>query len=99
MSSVIKVKKLRPGAKLPFRATEGATGLDLYACLEAPVVVGPDLVLVGTGLAFEAPAGYDLQVRPRSGLARQGINVVLGTLDADYRGELFVGMHTFGKRM
>jgi dUTP pyrophosphatase len=100
LDDVLKVKRLRPGARLPFRATERATGLDVYACLDAPgyVDVGPDVTLVPTGIAFELPPGYDLQVRPRSGLSRQGVNVILGTIDADYRGELFVSMHTFGTR-
>jgi dUTP pyrophosphatase len=90
------VKRLRPDARLPLRASEGATGLDLYACLDAPVMVGPDSTLVPTGIAIEAPLGLDVQIRPRSGLSRQGVNVILGTIDADYRGELFVAMHTFG---
>lgn len=98
MSSLINVKRLRPGAKLPFRATEGATGLDLYACLDAPLEIGPDVTLVATGVAIETPAGLDVQIRPRSGLSRQGVNVILGTIDADYRGELLVSMHTFGSR-
>ncbi len=99
-NETLKVKRLRPGARLPFRATEGATGLDVYACLDAPgyVDLGPDVTLVPAGVAFELPPGYDLQVRPRSGLSRQGVNVILGTIDADYRGELFVSMHTFGTR-
>ncbi len=96
--SEIRVKLLRSGAKLPVRVTAGATGLDLHACLDAAIEVGPDVSLVPTGIAVEAPAGYDVQIRPRSGLSRQGVNVILGTLDADYRGELFVSMHTFGTR-
>ncbi|HLG10638.1 MAG TPA: dUTP diphosphatase, partial [Dehalococcoidia bacterium] len=52
--------------------------------------------LVPTGIAVEAPRGYDLQIRPRSGLARRGVDVILGTLDSDYRGEVFVSMRTFG---
>jgi dUTP pyrophosphatase len=92
----IKVKLLRPGARLPAFATPGASGLDLYACLEAPLELTPDVTLVPTGIAVEAPAGYDLQIRPRSGLARRGVDVILGTLDADYRGEVFVSMRTFG---
>src|SRR3972149_4363297 len=97
---VLKVKLLRPGARLPARATSGSTGLDLYACLEAPgyIDLGPDVTLVPTGIAVEAPAGYDRQIRPRSGLGREGVNVIYGTLDADYRGELCVSMHTFGSR-
>jgi len=92
----IKVKLLRPGARLPQRATHGASGLDLYACLDAPVDLTPDVTLVPTGIAIEAPPGYDLQIRPRSGLARRGVDVILGTLDSDYRGEVFVSMRTFG---
>ena len=98
MTDVLKVQLLRAGARLPLRATASATGLDLYACLEAPIELGPDVTLVPTGIAVEAPAGYDLQVRPRSGLGRAGVDVVFGTLDADYRGEVYVSMHTFGSR-
>ncbi|HLG11428.1 MAG TPA: dUTP diphosphatase, partial [Dehalococcoidia bacterium] len=86
----IKVKLLRPGARLPVFATPGASGLDLYACLAAPIELSPDVTLVPTGIAVEAPRGYDLQIRPRSGLARRGVDVILGTLDSDYRGEVFV---------
>jgi dUTP pyrophosphatase len=95
----LRVKLLRPGARLPERATAGATGLDLYACIEAGYVdLGQDVTLVPTGIAIEVPAGYDVQVRPRSGLGRQGVNVVYGTIDSDYRGEILVSMHTFGSR-
>jgi dUTP pyrophosphatase len=96
----LKVKLLRPGAKPPFRATPGSTGLDLYACLEAPgyVDIGPDVTLVPAGIALEAPVGWDVQVRPRSGLGRQGVSIVYGTIDPDYRGEIFVSMHTFGSK-
>ena len=96
MTTVIKVKRLRPSARLPFHASDGATGLDLYACLNAPVQLGPDVTLIGTGVAIETPARLDVQIRPRSGLSKQGVMVILGTIDADYRGELFVAMHTFG---
>ncbi|HEX5141936.1 MAG TPA: dUTP diphosphatase [Dehalococcoidia bacterium] len=95
---VLKVKLLRPGARLPVRATTGASGLDLHACLEAPgyVDLNQDVTLVPTGIAIEAPQGYDLQIRPRSGLGRRGVDIILGTLDSDYRGEVFVSMRTFG---
>ena len=99
MPTTIKVKLLRPGARLPFKASEAATGLDLYACVDEPVMLGPDVTLVGTGVALEAPQGLDVQIRPRSSLAKQGVNVMLGTIDADYRGELFVAMYTLGSRM
>jgi dUTP diphosphatase len=92
----IKVKILRPGARLPSRATPGASGLDLYACLDADIELGPDTTLVPSGIAVEVPHGYEVQVRPRSGLARRGVNVVFGTVDSDYRGEVFVNMHTIG---
>jgi dUTP pyrophosphatase len=100
MGQAIKVKLLRSGAKLPTRATPGASGYDLYACLEGEghVDLGPDVTLVPTGIAIEAPMGYDVQIRPRSGLGRQGVNVVLGTIDSDYRGEILVSMYTFGSR-
>jgi dUTP pyrophosphatase len=98
--AVLKVKLLRAGARAPHRATPGSSGLDLYACLETPgyVDIGPDVTLVPTGVAVEAPLGYDLQIRPRSGLARNGVDAVLGTLDSDYRGEVFVSLRTFGSR-
>lgn len=95
---VVRVKKLRPGAKLPFRATEGATGFDLYACLDADLEVGQQPTKVPTGVAIEAPLGYDVQIRPRSGLSSQGVMVALGTIDADYRGELIVTMYALPYR-
>jgi dUTP pyrophosphatase len=57
-----------------------------------------DVTLVPTGIATEAPSGYDLQLRPRSGLGRQGVDIIYGTIDSDYRGEVFVSMRTFGSR-
>ena len=93
----LKVRLLRPGARLPTRATPGASGLDLYACLDAGVDLSPDVSLVPTGIAVEVPQGYEVQVRPRSGLARRGVSVVFGTVDSDYRGEVFVNMHTIGR--
>ena len=93
---MLKVKLLREGARLPRRATPGSSGLDVYACLDAPIDLTQDVTLVPTGFATEAPRGYDLQIRPRSGLARQGVDIILGTLDSDYRGEVFISMRTFG---
>jgi len=94
----IKVKLLRLGARMPARATAGSSGFDLYACIEGAghIELGPDVTLVPTGVAIEAREGYDVQVRPRSGLGHQGVNIVYGTIDADYRGELLVSMYTFG---
>ena len=92
------MKKLRPDAHLPVRATSGATGYDLYACLDEELSVGPEPVRVPTGIAIEAPEGYDVQIRPRSGLSSKGVMVTFGTIDADYRGELIVTMYTLPYR-
>lgn len=91
----IEVKLLREGARLPHRASEHASGYDLHACLpDGPVEVGNFPVRIPTGLAFAVPPGLDAQIRPRSGLASRGVLSTLGTLDADYRGELFLSLYT-----
>jgi dUTP pyrophosphatase len=95
-SMELRVRKLRPEARLPRRATPHATGFDLYASLDTPVVLGRAPRLVGTGVAIEVPAGFDAQVRPRSGLSLRGIGVAFGTIDTDYRGELLVTMWIAG---
>jgi dUTP pyrophosphatase len=97
-TSILKVKRLRPGARLPERATEGSSGLDLFACIDGQdhVLLGRRPVRVGTGIAIEFPRGFDVQVRPRSGLAAKGVGVTLGTIDSDYRGEVLVTMYLFG---
>lgn len=97
--ATIRVKKLRPGARLPERATPGATGFDLYASLDGGTLeVGQEPVRVPTGVAIEAPVGYDVQIRPRSGLSAQGVMATLGTIDADYRGELLVTLYALPYR-
>ena len=99
MGTTLNVKRLRPEAALPVRATEGASGLDLHACLpDGDVVLGPDPQRVSTGVAIEFPPGYDAQIRPRSGLSLKGIGVAFGTIDSDYRGELLVTMWVFGSK-
>lgn len=79
---------------LPEYATALAAGLDLRANLDEPVTLGPlQRAMIPTGLFIELPAGYEAQVRPRSGLAaKHGISVLNspGTIDADYRGEIKV---------
>ncbi len=96
---LVQVRLLRPDARLPERATPGSTGFDLYACLESGELdIGPEPVLVPTGIALEAPPGLDVQVRPRSGLSARGVMVVLGTIDSDYRGELLVTMYVLPHR-
>ena len=96
---VLNVVRLHPEARLPQRATDGASGLDLCACLpDGDLVLGPDPALVPTGVAIEFPRGYDVQVRPRSGLSLEGVGVAFGTIDSDYRGEVLVTMWAFGSR-
>jgi dUTP pyrophosphatase len=89
----VKIKN-RSGFALPEYATPLSAGLDLRACTDAAVTLQPlERKLIPTGLFIELPAGYEAQVRPRSGLAlRHGVTVLNspGTIDADYRGELSV---------
>ncbi len=95
MSETIRVQILRPGARLPVRATDGASGYDVYACLSGGAVrLGPHPTLVPTGIAIEVPPGLDAQLRPRSGLGTKGVLATFGTIDADFRGELKVNMYT-----
>ena len=89
----MKVKIVnKSGNPLPSYATELSAGMDVRANIPAPITLGPlERVLVPTGLYVALPAGYELQVRPRSGMAiKHGITVLNtpGTVDADYRGEL-----------
>lgn len=79
---------------VPAYATEQSAGMDLRANLESPVTLNPgERKLIPTGLHIQLPAGYEAQVRPRSGLAlKKGITVLNspGTIDADYRGDIGV---------
>ena len=89
----LKIKKLKPSAKIPEYAHHGDAGMDIYSCQDELVItLSPgDRRLISTGLAFEIPYGTELQIRPRSGLAlKKGISIVNspGTLDYGYRGEL-----------
>ncbi|AEB41638.1 Deoxyuridine 5'-triphosphate nucleotidohydrolase [Chlamydia pecorum E58] len=86
---------------LPEYTTEGAAGADLKANIEEPIALLPgQRVLIPTGLRVEIPLGYELQVRPRSGLAlKHGITVLNtpGTIDSDYRGEIGVILINLGE--
>ena len=85
---------LRPGATAPRRQSELASGYDLHASLgKGSLTIGTMPVRVPTGVAVAAPPGTDVQIRPRSGLAAQGVIGTFGTIDADYRGELFVTLY------
>jgi dUTP pyrophosphatase len=91
----MKIKVVNKGHQpLPAYATEQSAGMDLRANIDEPIVLKPlERRLVPTGLHIALPAGYEAQVRPRSGLAlKKGITVLNspGTIDADYRGEVGV---------
>jgi dUTP pyrophosphatase len=90
----IRAKRLPHGSGLPLprRMTPGSSGCDICAALEEPLDLLPgSRALIPTGFCFEIPEGYEIQVRPRSGLAiKYGITILNapGTIDADYRGEV-----------
>jgi len=99
---VLKFKKLAHfRGELPSYQTEGSSGLDVRACLEEPVSLSPgERALIPTGLSLEIPQGYEVQVRPRSGLAvKRGLSLVNtpGTVDADYRGEVKIILINLGQ--
>lgn len=86
---------------LPAYHSALAAGMDVAAAVVEPVVIAPgEIILLPTGFAVALSPGYELQVRPRSGLAiKHGITVVNspGTIDADYRGEVKIGLINFGR--
>lgn len=90
------------GAKLPLYKTSGAAGADICALLKEPLVIeSGKSAMVPTGLFFEIPQGYEVQIRPRSGLAaKNGVTVLNtpGTIDSDYRGEINVILINFGDK-
>ena len=93
----LKIKKLRENAKIPFRATPGSAGMDLYACIDEPVTLGPgEKAVIPTGIAIALP-GPELGafIFARSGLAiKHGIGLLnsVGVIDSDYRGEICIGV-------
>ena len=93
----MKIKKVRENAKVPQRATGGSAGLDLCACIDAPIILnGGETALIPTGVAIALPsAEYGAFVFPRSGIAiKHGIGLLnsVGVIDSDYRGEIMVGV-------
>jgi dUTP pyrophosphatase len=105
MSAPVPVGVLRlaggEGLPLPAYMTPGAAGADVCAAVEAPLVLAPgERALVPTGFALEVPEGYEVQVRPRSGLAlRAGVTVLNapGTIDSDYRGPVGIVLVNLGR--
>ena len=97
----INVKKLKSNALLPQYQTEQAAAMDVRACLDAPMTLQPlERAMIPTGLAFELPVGTEMQIRARSGLSiKHGITMVngVGTIDADYRGELNILLINLGQ--
>lgn len=90
MSLKIKVKRLVEGAVIPFKAHPTDSGFDLIA-VEDMIIWPFETKKINTGLAFELPSNYELQVRPRSGLSlKTGLKVIFGTVDNSYRGEVGV---------
>jgi dUTP pyrophosphatase len=96
-----KVKRIHKDAKLPEYAHHGDAGMDLFA-VESHVINPSETKLIPTGIQVEFPLGYELQIRPRSGLAlKKGISIVNtpGTVDAGYRGEIGIIMINHGKEI
>ena len=96
----IKVKKLRAGAHLPTYGTEFSAGADLYACLEADVIIAPgETKKIPTGIAMELPVGTAGLIYARSSMgAKRGLAPAnkVGVIDSDYRGEFIVALHNHG---
>jgi dUTP pyrophosphatase len=100
----IKVKRLNPGFEdigLPEYSTHGSAGMDIRASVEKEIILkAGEVGLIPTNLVVEIPEGFEIQVRPRSGLAvKHGIGILNspGTIDSDYRGEIKIIMMNFSK--
>jgi dUTP pyrophosphatase len=97
----VLIKKLNPNVELPVYKTRGASGMDLMAFIEEPVKISPNTsYLVPTGLSMAFSEDYEVQIRPRSGLAvKNNISVLNspGTIDSDYRGEIKIILFNHGK--
>ena len=100
----IKIKRISTeyiDIPLPGYATEGSAGMDIRAAISNSIIVKKgEVVVVPTNLSVEIPRGYEIQVRPRSGLAaKHGIGILNspGTIDSDYRGEIKIILINFGK--
>lgn len=90
----IAIKKLKESAVLPAYQTAQAAGMDLHACLDEPLTLKPmERCMIPTGIAIALPSGFEAQIRARSGMSiKHGVTMVngIGTIDADYRGEIGV---------
>ena len=97
----VLIKKFSPEVKSPSYKTNGASGMDLIAFVKKPIKILPgETNLVPTGISIAIPEGYEIQIRPRSGLAAKNQITVLntpGTIDSDYRGEIKIILINHGK--
>lgn len=93
---ILKVKKLKPEAKLPERKRKEDAGLDLY-CIEDCEIESMEIKQISTGIAIEIPYGYFGLIKDRSGLSINGLHVLAGVIDSNYRGEVKVVMVNLSK--
>ena len=99
----ILIKKLSKNISLPKYETEGSSGMDLSANIEQPIKIEPGKIsIIPTGISLSIPKNFEIQIRPRSGLAAKNQISVLnspGTIDADYRGEIKVILINLSKKI
>ena len=97
----VLIRKLDPAVKLPEYKTYGASGMDIIAFIKKPICLKPKMSsVIPTGLSVAFSKDYEIQIRPRSGLAAKNNISILntpGTIDSDYRGEIKVIMYNHGK--
>ena len=98
----ILIRKLSKDIRLPKYRTDGSSGMDLEANIKKPVKIGPgEVSIIPTGISLSIPLNFEIQIRPRSGLAAKSQISVLntpGTIDSDYRGEIKVILINLGKK-
>ena len=98
----VLIKKLNPKVELPAYKTSGASGMDLMAFIEQPIKLAPSTsCLIPTGLSVAFSEDYEIQIRPRSGLAAKNNITILntpGTIDSDYRGEIKIILFNHGNK-
>ncbi len=98
----VLVKKLNPEVKLPSYKTDGSSGMDLLAFINNPITIKPGTSeLIPTGISIAIPKNFEIQIRPRSGLAAKSSISVLntpGTIDSDYRGEIKIILFNHSKK-
>ena len=99
----ILIKRLSSNVSMPQYKTEGSSGMDISAFVENEIILKPsEKKIIPTGIKLKVPKGYEIQIRPRSGLAAKNDITVLntpGTIDSDYRGEIKVILFNHGKNI